>query len=150
MTIGGAGWYPDINGEPVQRYWDGSKWTSYTREAPDYSGALNLPDAPVTATTSDELARYAGILAVLLAGIGIILNGQSVSLAQGAGIVWIGATLTIAGAVIAFAVPRVRRWVGVVCALAAIFAVANGVSVNNQLDEKRQQIQHILDQIPSN
>ena len=56
----------------------------------------------------------------------------------------------IAAAVIAFAVPRVQRWIVVVCALAAVFAVANGVNVNNQLDDKREQIQHILDPIPSN
>ncbi|WP_394855679.1 DUF2510 domain-containing protein [Rhodococcus globerulus] len=25
-----AGWYPDANGAPAQRYWDGSAWTEHT------------------------------------------------------------------------------------------------------------------------
>ncbi|WP_440712091.1 DUF2510 domain-containing protein [Gordonia sp. FQ] len=25
-----AGWYPDPNGAPLQRYWDGAAWTEHT------------------------------------------------------------------------------------------------------------------------
>jgi hypothetical protein len=25
-----AGWYPDPNGQPLQRYWDGTQWTEHT------------------------------------------------------------------------------------------------------------------------
>ena len=25
-----AGWYPDPSGQPVQRYWDGARWTDNT------------------------------------------------------------------------------------------------------------------------
>ena len=28
-----AGWYPDPNGAPLQRYWDGSAWTENTAPA---------------------------------------------------------------------------------------------------------------------
>lgn len=26
-----AGWYPDANGQPCERYWDGENWTEETR-----------------------------------------------------------------------------------------------------------------------
>ena len=26
-----AGWYPDAEGHPCERYWDGEKWTHQTR-----------------------------------------------------------------------------------------------------------------------
>ncbi|AXC35140.1 hypothetical protein SEA_PHRANNY_35 [Mycobacterium phage Phranny] len=28
------GWYPDPNGAPGQRYFDGTEWTSHTQQAP--------------------------------------------------------------------------------------------------------------------
>ncbi len=31
MTIVSPGWYPDPDGKPCDRYWDGSAWTFETR-----------------------------------------------------------------------------------------------------------------------
>jgi hypothetical protein len=88
------------------------------------------------------------VLAIVLGVVGAICNMQSVSVASGAGIVWVGAALVIGGAVVALAIPRVRTWIKIVTTIGAILCVANAVSISHQLDDKRQQIQQILNGIP--
>ncbi|WP_156686984.1 NINE protein [Mycobacterium sp. Marseille-P9652] len=40
-----AGWYPDPNGGPGQRYWDGTQWQA---EGPGFSGAPQQAPYPIT------------------------------------------------------------------------------------------------------
>ena len=138
-----AGWYADPDGQPIQRYWDGRAWTDHTRPAADFTGA-----APGAEPDRDQVALIAGVLAIVLGVVGAICSLQSVSVASGAGIVWVGAALVIGGAVVALAIPRVRTWIKIVTAIGAILCVANAVSISHQLDNKRHQIQQILNDIP--
>jgi hypothetical protein len=41
VTGPAAGWYADPDGQPIQRYWDGTAWTEHTRPAPDFTGAAS-------------------------------------------------------------------------------------------------------------
>jgi hypothetical protein len=139
-----AGWYADPDGAPLQRYWSGADWTSHTRPAADYGTGMPSAEANIR----DQISLVAGVLAIVLAAVGLICNFQSVSLVSGAGIVWVGSALTISAAIFALAVPNVRTWIKFVTVIVAIVGVANGVYVNHQLDVRRQQIQQIFNQLP--
>lgn len=56
-----AGWYPDPDGRPVQRYWDGRAWTAGTRGAPPSPAASALSGPPPRSSnrgTGGEVAAY--------------------------------------------------------------------------------------------
>lgn len=40
------GWYGDPNGQPVQRYWDGSRWTEHTAPQQSAPSAPQYQQAP--------------------------------------------------------------------------------------------------------
>jgi uncharacterized protein DUF2510 len=124
-----AGWYPDDNG--VLRFWDGRAWTGHAHYAPAQQQDRTLP-------------LVGGLTAGVLIIVGVVCNIQSVSLLSGSGIVWVGTALAVAGAVVAVAVPRVRTWVKVIAVIAALITVANGVYVEHQLSQKRDQLEHIF------
>lgn len=59
------GWYPDPNGGPGEKYWDGLKW-----RADGPAGPGNV--APYTAAgLSDKSKMVAGLLQIFLGGFGI-------------------------------------------------------------------------------
>jgi uncharacterized protein DUF2510 len=122
-----AGWYPYPDG--TTRYWDGQGWTTDAQPIP-----------------RDDLAarRSGAALATVLAVVGVVLNAQSVSLARGSGIVWTGVALAVGAAVVAIAVPPVRTWVKITCAVVAMLTVANAVYVEKQLSNQRHQIEQII------
>jgi hypothetical protein len=137
-----AGWYPEPN-SPMQRFWDGHQWTEHT--AP----FIPPPTSAETIDTTVSVPVLAGAIAMVLVVIGMVCNFQSVSLAQGSGIIWIGAALAIGGAVLAMSMPRVRTSIKVIAVIAALIGIANGIYVDKQLDHKRDQLQQIFNDIPS-
>ncbi len=129
------GWYPEPNGV-FQRFWDGQQWTQHT--------APYAPARPANSEATVTVPVIAGTVAVVLVIVGMICNNQSVSVAQGSGIVWVGAALAIGGAVIALSIPGVRTSIKIVTVIAAIIGVANALYVDHQLNQKRDQIQQII------
>jgi hypothetical protein len=69
----------------MQRFWDGHQWTEHT--AP----FIPPPTSAETIDTTVSVPVLAGAIAMVLVVIGMVCNFQSVSLAQGSGIIWIGA-----------------------------------------------------------
>ncbi len=55
------GWYPDPDGKPTDRYWNGSEWTDNTRP----QIATNSPVSPIqpkkSGVDSSEIAIMVGI-----------------------------------------------------------------------------------------
>lgn len=137
-----ANWYRDPDGMPVERWWDGAVWTGHVRSLPDLA-------TPSRNDAQTQVGLIAGVLALVLAAIGVVLSQQSVSLASGGAIVWVGAALAIGGAVLALSIPRVRLFIKVLTVIAAVLGVASGLYINHQLDQKRKEIQQILNNVPS-
>jgi len=145
------GWYPGAPGLEV--WWDGQRWTEQTRPAqhhqtgatqhPGLPGDVAVPTAPRpgnTASTRTVAILVAGAMSV----IGLLMQFQTVSLLTGAGLLWIGAALAAGGVVAAFAT-KVRTLVKVVTVLILAFCVVNVAYVEHQLDQRRHEIQQILD-----
>lgn len=51
-----AGWYPDPYGKPVLRWWDGSRWSTQTQEAPP--PVSKPPVAPTAGTETPPSSQY--------------------------------------------------------------------------------------------
>jgi hypothetical protein len=60
------GWYPDPDGQPVLRWWDGGDWTDDTRL---------LPAARTAPPAGDPAGRYRGYFVLAVAG--VIIGGFS-------------------------------------------------------------------------
>jgi len=63
MTMS-PGWYPDQEGKPLEREWDGSKWTGASRPTPSPVPAPK-PDKPEL-TLFGRILKYVGILAIVV------------------------------------------------------------------------------------
>jgi len=85
MTIGpngeiAAGWYPDPDGKPADRYWDGQSWTEQTRPAsaprpaPVAVGALSVPGYNVLAIIAFVAAFVVPLILPIV--LGYIARGQ--------------------------------------------------------------------------
>jgi uncharacterized membrane protein len=127
---------------PVERWWDGVSWTGHVRSVAGFA-------PPTRSDAQSQVGLIAGVLALVLAVIGVVLSQQSVSVVSGGSIVWVGAALAIGAAVLALSIPRVRTFIKILTVIAAIIGVASGVYVNHQLDQKRKEIQQIFNDIPS-
>ncbi|WFR72657.1 DUF2510 domain-containing protein [Prescottella defluvii] len=56
-----AGWYADPDGKPVQRYWDGNRWTEHT--APQaHAPAVAAPPAPIIINNSSSASAAATVV----------------------------------------------------------------------------------------
>lgn len=132
MSNVAPGWYPDPTAAGTQRYWDGQRWT-------DNIAPLNS-ERPVNGST----AQIVTALALAASVLGLILSQQSVSLMTGSGIVWTGAAIAAAAAVVSWVVKTVPTWARVICTIIAIVAIISGFYVEQQLNEKRDEISDIL------
>ena len=130
------GWYPHPEMIDTQRYWDGSAWTDHI-----------APMGSKSAGDQRSAPSSQAYVVVVLAGaaIGVIMAMQSASLLTGTGTQWTGVAIAAAAAIIARVVRgSIPTWVRVVAVLAALVALANVLYLENQLDQKRQEIQQIL------
>jgi hypothetical protein len=119
----------------TQRYWDGNAWTDHI--------------APMTAQSPGKMTASTsqGYVVLVLAGsaFGLIMAMQSASLLTGTGTQWTGVAIAVAAGIISRVVREsIPTWVRVVAVLAALVALTNVLYLENQLDEKRQEIEQIL------
>lgn len=130
-----AGWYPHPTMAATQRYWDGEGWTE------------NIAPIPTPQALPPSRQQTSQILvAALVAGtvIGLVMSLQSASLLTGTGTIWTGVAITVGSAIVTWIVSGLPTWVRVICVVAALIAISNAVSVESQLEDKRQEINEIL------
>lgn len=121
------GWYPDPSDPSRRIYWDGTAWSG--------------PAGGDTSNPSKKTAVAIGVC--VLVGIGLVMSMQSVSLITGSGPVWTGVAVVAAGTAVAFFL-RAAKWVRVVAVLVLALSVANGLYIENQLSQKRDEISHMF------
>lgn len=124
------GWYPDPTDPAKQIYWNGTAWSG--------------PPAPTGADKSNISKSAAVAVGVcVLVAIGLVMSMQSVSLLTGTGPIWTGVGFVAAGTAVAFFM-RAATWVRVVAALILALALLNAFYMENQLNEKRNEIDQIF------
>lgn len=121
------GWYPDPSNPSRQIYWDGRSWS--------------LPSSDTSGTSGKNVAI--AISVCVLAGIGLMMSMQSISLMTGTGPIWTGVALVGAGVAVAFLM-RGATWVKAVACLVLAFALLNAFYMESQLNEKREEISEIF------
>lgn len=120
----------------TQGYWDGSAWT-------DHVAPMGSKSAGGERSAPSSQAYV--VVGLAGAAIGVIMAMQSASLLTGTGTQWTGVAIAAAAAIIARVVRgSIPTWVRVIAVLAALVALANVLYLENQLDQKRQEIQQIL------
>lgn len=128
------GWYNDPSDPKGMRYWNGTEWS-----------APNAPHAPppgASTTNSKSAAVAAGVC--VLAGVGLVMSMQSVSLMSGSGLVWMGVALVAGSVAVAF-IMGAPKWARVGAALVLVLALSNGFYIENQMNKKRDEITHMFD-----
>ncbi|GAB4007158.1 DUF2510 domain-containing protein [Nocardioides ultimimeridianus] len=136
-----AGWYPHPSMADTQRYWDGQQWTEHIAPQSGDAGTSAAPSKNV----QNQLV-IAGIVAV--AAVGFIMSLQSASLLSGTGTIWTGAALCVGAGIVVQIVKPMPRWVRVVVAIAAAIAIINAFSMESRLNDKREELQQQLNQLP--
>lgn len=96
------------------------------------------------AHTRDQKSTAISIGVLILAGIGLIMSMQSVSLFSGTGTLWTGVGLAAAGTAAAFFLGA-AKWARVIAALCLVVALAATVFMEQQMNEKREEISAIFD-----
>jgi len=91
----------------------------------------------------DKVTEKLGIVALVLAVVGFVMQFQPVSLMTGAGVLWIGTVIAVAGVVVSF-VFETRTVIKTVTVVLLVFCVTNVIYVEHQLDMKRQELQQIF------
>jgi hypothetical protein len=67
MSQHAPGWYPDPQGGPQQRWWDGSKWTDATRPL-----ASQQPQQPQVIVQKSRAGRIALFIVLGILGLGVL------------------------------------------------------------------------------
>ncbi|TQK73350.1 DUF2510 domain-containing protein [Nocardioides sp. SLBN-35] len=129
-----AGWYPDPKIAGTLRFWDGSRWT-------DNVAPMQPP--PGSSGVSPQL--LAGLV-VAAAVVGLILSQQSVSVMSGSGIVWTGAAICAGASIVSWVVKATPTWARAICVIAVFLAVGSAIAVENQLNDRREEISNMFDQ----
>lgn len=60
------GWYPDPEGKPADRYWNGLAWTTDTRPHVAKEVSPNIPLPKKSGVDSSEIAIMVGIFVLLV------------------------------------------------------------------------------------
>ena len=143
-----AGWYPDPNGGPQQRYWDGARWTEhYAAPATGYAPAAPAQKAPVKPPPSTWWGVPPILVLLLIGCIGtwvkaeVEIFGQSQTSTKG-GLEKDGSivlVLTVIAAVLLILWrsqgARWQAWVATgIGALATIISIADVADVNSKKD----------------
>ena len=135
------GWYPDPSDPEKRIYWDGTAWSGPVRPA-------GVPSAVPASTEADKsnngkktaVAIGVGVLVV----IGLVMSMQPVILMTGSGPVWTGVAVVAAGTAVAFFLGA-ATWVRVVAAVLLALSLANGLYIEKQLSDKRDELTHVFD-----
>lgn len=106
------------------------------------------PPTPPEAPPVRKSRTVAILVASAFSLIGLAMQFQPVSLLTGAGVLWIGAGLAAGGFVAAFA-SKVPIPLKVATALVLILCVVSVVYAERELNQQRQQIQQIFDDLPN-
>lgn len=130
------GWYPHPSMADTRRYWNGSAWTDH----------IAPMDAPPPASTRPHQQSQLAIVCILAGSIiGLIMALQSASLLTGTGTQWTGAGVAIAAGFVTYVLRRsIPTWLRVISVIAALLALANVLYLENQLDQKREEISQIF------
>ncbi|BBZ03544.1 hypothetical protein MCHIJ_29810 [Mycolicibacterium chitae] len=124
------GWYPDPSNPDKQIYWDGSAW----RGEPSAEAEKN--------SKGKQTAVAVGVC--LLVGIGLLMSMQSVSLMSGSGPLWTGVGFVAAGLAVSFFLGA-ANWVRVVAVAVLLLALVNVLYVENEMDNRRNEISQLFD-----
>ena len=119
------------------RWWDGYRWTDQTAGAP----------FPQPNKGQVRLGVGLGVGTALLIG-GFLAGFTNVSLLTGTSQVWLGVALTIAAAITSIAVGPVDLWLKIVAPIIAAACIAGGIYDEVQLQHKRDELTHLLDDFP--
>lgn len=111
-----------------------------------------LPGAPAVpfettldpaAQARDQKHKAVSIGVLILAGIGLVMSMQSVSLFSGTGTLWTGVGLAAAGTAAAFFLGA-EKWARVIAAICLAVALLATITVEVQMNQKRQEISDIF------
>jgi Protein of unknown function (DUF2510) len=127
MTQPAPGWYPDPSDSAKRIYWDGTAWSG--------------PVSTETSGPSRQTAIAVGVC--VLAGIGLAMSSQSVSLLTGSGPIWTGVGVVGAGVAVGFFLGA-AKWVRVVAAIVLTLTLVNAVYIENQMSDKRDELSRIF------
>lgn len=123
------GWYPDPLNPEKQIYWDGAKWGE----------PVGVPD-----DSSKNKKTAVAIGVCVLAVVGLVMSMQSVSLLTGSGPVWTGVAVVGVATAVAFFMGA-ATWVRVIAAVLLAISLLNAFYIENQLNEKRDELTHVFD-----
>lgn len=84
------------------------------------------------------------IAVCLLAGIGLVMSMQPVTMMTGSTLTWMGVAVVAAGTAGAF-ILRAAVWVRVVAAIVLGIAIVNAVYIESQLSDRRAEFLQIFD-----
>lgn len=133
-------WYPDPSMANTLRYWDGQKWTDHIAPVSEPNGD---PSGHMASTAQ---SRTIAVMIVVGAVIGLIMSMQSASLLTGTGSLWTGVAIVVGATIAAWMLRKsTPRWVRIVVTIMAVFAIANVVYVEIQLEEMRQGFGDLLE-----
>lgn len=114
---------------------------------PTYSAPPGYQYGPPTHPGTDP-RTFANGAAIALALIGSAIQLATVSLASGDSIYWIGAALAAAGFALSFVAKQ--AWAMIVSGILCALCIFNVIYAENQLSDKRQQIQQDITSITGN
>jgi multidrug transporter EmrE-like cation transporter len=122
----------------TQRYWDGSSWTN------------NVAPLASTFDHSDkskkQQSQVMAAAIVAASALGIVLSLQSASLLTGTGTLWTGVAIAWAASAGSYVVRQsLPKWVRFVAIVSALAALVNVIYVEQQLEERRQEINRDLE-----
>lgn len=134
-----AGWYPHPTMASTQRYWDGHAWTEHVAPIGGNQAASQAPGR-----LQQSQLVIVGLLAASI--VGAVMALQSASLLTGTGTQWTGAAIALAAGVASYVLRKsIPGWLRVVSVIAALLALANVVYLEQQLEERRQDIGQMFD-----
>lgn len=110
-----------------------------------------VPVAPLPAEqqpANSDRATAVGLGVCVLSVIGVVMSMQSASLLSGTGTIWTGVGLAAAALAAAFFLGA-ESWARGVASVALVLALFGAGYMEKQLSDKRNEISHMINQLPS-
>jgi hypothetical protein len=108
-----------------------------------FGGPLGTLQGPTTPDGSLSITTVMVAITLALAGIGLFMSFQPVSLITGEGTLYTGLALIVGARILAW-VMKLPRWVRLTTWAAPTVCVINLVTVEHQLSQRRHELQQIL------